>query len=262
MNILVCIKQVPENLEQIQINSKGNGIVIHENLKYRMNRFDSNAVEAALIIKENIPDSVVDVVTVGPDFSESIVRRAMGMGADNGFIIKIEPEKYVSPSTTSALLAKMAIPKNYNLILTGIMSEDEMNAQTGQMLAERMGIPSISGVVDIQINNSKLNIKREREGGIRELLEVNMSEIKTILLTIQAGINQPRYPSLSALLRAKNQEIKIFTNYLNTENYDNDQYIVSIKKAEKMRQGKYLEGSTHEKAKQFIDIMKARNILL
>jgi len=261
MNILVCIKQVPENIAQVKINSKGTGIEIHENIKYRMNRFDSHAVEAALVIKENIPESIVDVVTVGQNSSEAIVRRAMGMGADNGFIIEIESDKYISPSTTSALLAKMAIQKNYNLILTGIMSEDEMNAQTGQMLAERMGILSISGVVDIQINNSKLNIKREREGGIRELLEVNMSEVRTILLTIQAGINQPRYPGLSALLRAKNQGIKIFTNYLNTEEFDNDQSIVSVKKAEKMRQGKFLEGSIHEKAEQFIEIIKARNIL-
>jgi len=199
-------------------------------------------------------------VTIGPLFSESIVKRAMGMGADNGIIIKIESGIYLSPTAVSALLAKVASQKTYNLILTGIMSEDEMNAQTGQMLAARLNIPSISGVVDISIVNHEIHLVREREGGIREHIEMNMRETMTILLTIQAGINQPRYPSLSALLKANAKNITI----IETDDLiaDNDQSIISINKAEKMRQGRFIEGSIDEKASQFIEIMKERNVLL
>jgi len=263
MKILVCIKQIPEHMELLQINSQETGIHIPDNMKYRMNRFDEHAVEAAIKLKEQIENTIVDIITVAPEFSSAIVKRAMGMGADNGFIIPVDSKSYYSPSMISSLLASFAKNKQYHLILTGIMSEDEMNAQTGQMLAARLDIAAISGVVGIQFIDDILHIEREREGGIRELLHIKMDDSQTILLTIQAGINKPRYPSLSSLLKANAREITLFKdNEIGSPKKNNDLSIIGIKKAEKLRQGQYLEGTIEEKARQFIDIMKERNFLV
>ena len=263
MKILVCIKQVPENLKQLQINSQKTGIIISEKMRFRINRFDAHAVEAAVQLKEKFPDTTIDIVTVGPASSDTIVKRAMGMGADNGLIIKIDSETYISPSKISAILAKIATQKQYDFIFTGIMSEDQMNAQTGQMLAAKLNIPSISGVVDIQLTDKKLCVVREREGGIHEHLEISIFELnKGILFTIQAGINQPRYPSLSALLKANAREIRILDiQDLVSKGLSDDQSISAINRAENVRQGKFVEGSIVEKVRQFIEIMKERNFL-
>jgi electron transfer flavoprotein beta subunit len=260
MKILVCIKQVPENMEFLHVNSQGTEVIIPVNMKYRMNRFDTHAVEAAIAIKEQIQETVIDIITVGPESSISIVKRAMGMGADNGFIIPDDSKSYSSPSDISSQLASFARDKQYDLILTGIMSEDEMNAQTGQMLAARLGISSITGIVNIHLMKDKIYLEREREGGIREFLYSNLNKNQTILLTIQAGINTPRYPSLSALLKANNREITIVQSTSSKEK--NDQSIIQIKKSEKLRQGVHLEGSIEDKARKFIDMMKERNVLI
>jgi electron transfer flavoprotein beta subunit len=263
MRILVCIKQIPENLEQLQINSQKTLIRIPEKMKFRMNRFDAHAVEAAVQLKEKIVDTTIDIVTVGPASSEAIVKRAMGMGADNGLIIHIESGIYLSPSKISAILAQIASQKHYDIIFTGIMSEDQMNAQTGQMLAARLNIPSISGVVDLQYTNKKLLVVRECEGGIREHLAANIFEMnKGILLTIQAGINEPRYPSISALLKANAKKLFMLDiDELYSEPLSNDQSILTINKAERIRQGVFIKGSIEAKARQFIEIMKERNFL-
>jgi len=263
MNILVCIKQIPEHLDQVHLNSQKTNTLIPENMRFRINRFDAYAVEAAVILKEQFPDTTIDIVTVGPPSSNAVVKRAMGMGADNGLMVITKAGHYMSPSRISAILAKIASQKQYDLILTGIMSEDEMNAQTGQMLAARLDMFSISGVVDIQLSNKILHVVRERECGIRENLEVNIFDINGILLTIQAGMNQPRYPSLSALLKANAKEIKMLEeNHLISEQLTNDQSIRTIYKAENIRQGKFIEGTIDEKARHFIEIMKERNFLL
>jgi electron transfer flavoprotein beta subunit len=263
MKILVCVKQIPENLKNMQINSLGTGIQMFQNEKYRLNRFDAHAVEAAVVIKEQMPNTSIDIVTVGPSFSDAIVRRAMGMGVDNGLIIQVEPESYLSPSTISALLAKIAAQGEYDLILTGIMSEDEMNGQTGQMVAARLNIPAISGVVHIEISDQTIGVIREREGAIREHLVVNRLDIKGIVLTIQAGINQPRYPGLSALLTANSKELMIIDGKkLLSDICQNDQSIIEIHKAAKIRQGKFIEGSIDEKVKQFLDIMKEKDVII
>jgi len=263
MKILVCVKPILENSENIQINSQGNGIHMTQNAKYRLNRFDAHAVEAAVVIKEQIPGTSIDIVTVGPSFSDTIVKRAMGMGADNGMIIQIEPGLYLPPSTISALLAKIARQRTYDFIFCGMMSEDEMNAQTGQMIAARLNIPVISGVIDVQISDQQIQVIREREGGVREHLVVNRSDIQTMLLTIQAGINQPRYPGLSALLNANSKKLSIINDkeFL-SEISQRDQSIRAIHKATKTRQGKYIDGVIDDKVKQFIDIMKERNVLI
>jgi len=263
MRILVCIKQIPENINELDINTSKTNLTIPETMKYRINRFDEHAIEAAISIKEKFSDTLVDIITVGPLSTEGIIKRAMGMGADNGFIVQVDSNTYLSPSTLSSYLATVANLKKYNLILTGIMSEDEMNAQTGQMIAARLKIPSITGVVNIRIIDDKVHIKREREGGIIEDLSVDMINQDQILLTIQAGINSPRYPSLSALLKANSKKIRVFDPVeLVSESLKNDQSTIYIKKAEKIRQGKILHGTLEEKAKQFIDIMKERNVLV
>jgi electron transfer flavoprotein beta subunit len=254
MNILVCIKQIAE-LNIAGILSSQTRLDIPTDTRFRMNRFDEYAIESAVILKEQIEDCTIDVVTVGPESADNILKRAMGMGADNAIRIDINPKNYYSPFSISNLLSKIPRIRSYDLILTGIMSEDEMNAQTGQMLAAQLNMPSVTGVVAIDLNINKLYVEREREGGTKEQLIVLMPA----LLTIQAGINQPRYPSLSALLRAKKKDIQIIQ--IDNNDMDNDQSIMRICPAEKNRKGKTLTGSISQKAREFIEILNEKGVL-
>ena len=255
MKILVCVKHIPDHIARI--NPQKNGIELSDSVKYRMNRFDEYAVEEAVAIKERTPETTIDVVTIGPERAESVVRRAMGMGADNGFMAITDPDEYKSPSEISRILAEIARKSQYDLIFTGIMSEDQMNAQTGQMLAAHLDIPCVCGVVGISfINAGNIRVEREREGGVRESLIVRMPAV----LTIQSGINQPRYPALSAILRANSKKIELFNHAQRLS--EKDQTVVYVKPSEKLRQGKILQGSTAEKAKQLIEIFKERKALI
>ncbi len=254
MNILVCVKHIPDHIARI--NPQKNGIEMSDSVKYRMNRFDEYAVEEAVAIKERNPETTIDVVTIGPERAESVVSRAMGMGADNGFMAI--SDEYKSPSEISHIIAEIARKSQYDLIFTGIMSEDQMNAQTGQMLAAHLDLASVSGVVSISFINGTGNIRveREREGGVRESLIVRMPAV----LTIQAGINHPRYPALSAILRANSKKLEIFNHAQGLS--EKDQTVVYVKPSEKLRHGKILQGSTSEKAKQLIEILRERNALI
>jgi electron transfer flavoprotein beta subunit len=194
MEILVCIKQVGDNGD--------------------MNRFDAHALEEALELKEqlaaqNLGPISVDVVTVGPPEAGKIIRRAFGMGADRGYHIVNKETGYISSFVTASRLAVVAKKTSYDLILTGIMSEDMMEGQTGPMLAKIMGLPCATGVVKISLpaGDNAIEVEREMENGFRDCLVIRLPAV----LTTQAGINTPRYPNLSNMLTAGQKEITSLT---------------------------------------------------
>lgn len=261
MKILVCVKQVPEHMAAVTVNAAGNRAEIADSMKYRINRFDEYAVEAAVAIKETYPGTAVDVVTVGPESVETVIRRAMGMGADHGMIVSMDKNVELTPGRVSGIIAKAARREGYDLIFTGIMSEDEMNAQTGQMIAARLGIPSASGIIEISGIEPGGGVRtvREREGGIRERIFISTPAV----LTIQAGINRPRYPALSAILRANAKEVDIISGRIpETAGEGHDRATVWMAPSEKIRQGKVIEGTPSEKAEQLMTLLNERNVLI
>ncbi len=259
MKILVCIKEVPASESSVSVDSKEQWIEIKETTPFRINRFDEYAVEEAVRIKEKIPGSRVDVITIGPARAVEVVKRAIGMGADEGIHIVDNEITYKHPFDIASKIAGAVNSADYDLIFAGIMSEDMMHAQTGPMLAEILGLPCAVGVVKINDfrGSSAVEVEREMEGGLRDCLEMDLPA----LLTIQAGINKPRYPTLSNMLKARKKKIQTIPTTKSGALPELRARMTGVAYPVKSRAGKVLEGTCEEMADQLIDILKKRTII-
>jgi electron transfer flavoprotein beta subunit len=243
MNILVCVKQVPDSEGLITIDDKGTGIVF--NGVYRMNRYDEYALEEALRIRERGDASAVDAVSVGPRRAASTLKRALEMGAADGIHIITAEGKRLTPFETASLIASQARQKEYGLILTGVMAEDDMHCQVGPMIAELLGYPCASSVIfeEQSEGGRRICVEREIEGGRRESLELSLPAV----LTIQSGINRPRYPALSNVLRARAQNL-IEMDAPSFAPPAPRERLTALRYPGTAAKGVFLEGTTAEKA--------------
>ena len=256
MKILVCIKPVPDPESHISIDDSQNRIRPSE--LFRMNRFDESALEEALLIKDGDKSAGIDVLSAGPETSKDIIRRALGMGADSGVHILCEADGYVSPFLTGSYIASYIKENYYDLVFTGAMSEDYMQSQVGPLAAEMTGLPCVSFVVEQEISPDKKSIyvERELDGGLIESFDIKLPA----LITIQCGINKPRYPSLSNMLRANRTEIMTIDSDSLGKN-DPKQINLRMTIPEKRREGYVLSGSVQEKAAELIRILSQKSFI-
>ncbi len=258
MKILVCIKQVPSQEATFRVEEKKAGLTYDEKTSYWINRYDEHAIEAALQIKEKIPNSSVDIISIGPKRVQSAIRRGLEMGAEGGFHLLYDNEGYISPAVKSRLLAGFAADRDYDLILTGVMSEDMMSGQTGPMLAARLNIPSATSVMGLEVDMEAgtIHVERELDSGQRSSMDLNLPA----LIAVQSGINRPRYPSFSNVMRAKkNQIIEIEAE--EPEFAHNYERIVEILDIKSDRAGLRLEGTREEKARELRQILYEKSLL-
>jgi len=202
MEILVCVKRVPDTAEnEIEVNRDGTGIK-QDDLVYSVNEWDNYAVEEAIQIREDVGGSVT-VVTVGDDESEEVLRREMAMGADNGLLLSDDAFNG-SDGRGIATILKAAVEKgNYDLILTGAQADDGAS-QVGGMLAAMLDLPYASLVASFEaLDDKKIKVGREIEGGN---LEMNEMELPCVL-SIQTGINEPRYVGIRGIRKVASVEI-------------------------------------------------------
>ncbi len=256
MKILVCIKQVPDPEAEPIVNLEKVWVSYDKKTSYWINRYDEHAVEEALQIKEIIPDTVIDILSIGPERVKSSIKRCIEMGADRGFHINYDNRAYLSPAVKSQLIAKFCAGQEYDLILTGVMSEDMMSAQTGPMIAARLNIPSATSVMKLNVDKHVQNIMLERELDLG--LKCQMTLSLPALATIQSGINRPRYPSCSNIMRAKQIEI---VEIKTTELENKYEMIAEIIEAEDERTGIRLEGSMAEKATALWQLLHEKSLI-
>jgi len=194
MEILVCARRVPDTSEnEIALNSAGNDIERDE-LVYSINEPDNYAVEEALQIVTRVGGNVT-VATVGGEDDEEILRREMAMGANHGVLITDEAFNGSDARGIATILKAFVQKGNYDLILTGVQAEDG-GAQVGGMLAALLDYPFASLVNSIEvIDAKKLKISREIEGGNKEMSEIDLP----CVLSIQTGINEPRYVGMKGI---------------------------------------------------------------
>lgn len=255
MKILVCIKQVPPTEEFLELNTETKWL-LDRDVEYRINRFDEFAMEEALLIKESLKGTTVDVISVGPDRVETALRRAMGMGADNAIHIKTEKEGFTSPLYTAELIGSYAKDKGYNIIFTGIMSEDAMQSIVGPSIASNLNIPCAAAVVKTSdLNRESIEVKCELEGGRHQVVKLKLPA----LITVQSGINTPRYPSLSNMLRANKQKITVIEKGLGFSSADEETFSLSLPK--RSSKVKFLEGTAEEKAEELLKILGKKGVL-
>ncbi len=194
MEILVCVKRVPDTSEnEIELNSAGNDIA-REDLVYSINEADNYAVEEALQIVTKVGGSVT-VVTVGGEDDEEILRREMAMGASHGVLISDQVFSGCDGRGIATILKAFVKKGNYDLILTGVQADDGA-AQVGGMMAAMLDCPFTSLVTSIEVlDGRKLKISREIEGGNREVNEIDLP----CVMSIQTGINEPRYVGMRGI---------------------------------------------------------------
>ena len=205
MEILVCVKRVPDTAEnEIEVASDGNDIE-RDDLVYSVNEWDNYAVEEAIQIVDKAGGSVT-IVSVGDDEAEEVVRREMAMGANDGILLSDDAFEG-SDGKGIATLLKAAVSKgNYDLVLTGAQA-DGGAGQVGGMLAAMLDFPYASIVNKIEvIDDKKLKVGREIEGGNQEMNEIDLP----CVLSIQTGINEPRYVGIRGIRKVASVEIPVW----------------------------------------------------
>lgn len=258
MKILVCIKQVPDSSDTLQINERTGLASYAANTAFRMNRFDEFALEEALLIKEKLSETLVDTVSVGPARVSATVQRAMGMGADHGIHILDEADGYRSPFTVASLIASCVRARNYDLIMTGVMAEDTMASQTGQLIAALLDLPCASSVIkeEVLAEREQIAVEREVEGGSRERVNLELPAV----LTIQPGINFPRYPSFSKVMRARTYAQEL----IRAEDVAIEkprEFCRRVRIPDAPSQGVFIGGSPREKARKLSRVLHEKSLL-
>lgn len=203
MEILVCVKRVPDTAEnEFELNSEGNDLD-RDDLVYSVNEWDNYAVEEAIQIVDKVGGSVT-VITVGDDGAEEVLRREMAMGADNGVLLSDDAFEGSDGRGIAAILKAEVEKGNYDLILTGAQADDGAG-QVGGMLAAMLDYPYASLVNKIEPADAKIKVGREIEGGNQEMNEIELP----CVLSIQTGINEPRYVGIRGIRKVAGVEIPV-----------------------------------------------------
>jgi electron transfer flavoprotein beta subunit len=258
MKILVCVKQVCDSAETVSANDSAGWITYGKNTVFRMNRYDEYAVEEALRIRERFGNTIVDALSVGPERVGKTIRRALEMGADHGIHVLREEDGYMDAFERASLIASVAGRRNYDLIFTGIMAEDDMESQVGGLVAEMLGYECATGVIFQEVSGdlSEVSLEREIEGGRRHCLTIRLPA----LLAVQSGINTPRYPALTHVLRARSAELECIKAY-EFPALPSPQSLIRLDVPEEGAKGEFIKGTQHEKAQALLDILHEHSLL-
>ena len=258
MKILVCVKQVPDSSDTLAIDEQTGQIVFKPSTVFRMNRYDEFALEEALLIKEKFPGTSVHALSLGPERVSTTVRRALEMGADHGIHLMNPSETLISPFSVAFSIAAYARPRSYDLILTGVMAEDDMACQTGQLIAAILNLPCATSVIstDLRMDHNALVVDREIESGRRLRVQLGMPAV----LTIQSGINTPRYPSLSNVMRARTQQQEVI-KFEAPELPEQRETCSNLRLPDSTSLGTFITGSPREKARELLQILHEKAFL-
>jgi len=259
MEILVCVKRVPDNAEnEIEVNSDGSDIE-RDDLVYSVNEWDNYAVEEAIQIVDKVGGAVT-VISLGDEESEEVVRREMAMGANNGILVSDEAFEGSDGKGVAAILKAVVAKGNYDLILTGALADDGAG-QIGGMLAAMLDVPYASVVNSIEVlNENQLKISREIEGGNQEMNEIALP----CVLSIQTGINEPRYVGIRGIRKVASVDIPVWgASDLGLEASNVGASGAGVKRIDyfvpELGEGaEILEGSSEEIAAKLIDLLKAK----
>lgn len=201
MDIIVCIKQVPDTTTVIQIDGSGKDIV-RDGITQIISPYDEFAIEEALKLQEANGGSVT-LLTVGPESAKEALRSGLAMGADEAVHVVTEGSPMGLDSlATAKLIAKALDGRKYDLVLMGRQAIDDDALQMGSLVAELLGVPQVTTVIKLDISGNSVKAHRTIEGGT-QVIETSLP----VVLTAQKGLNTPRYPSMKGILKAKKKTI-------------------------------------------------------
>ncbi len=259
MEILVCVKRVPDTSEN-EIEVMGDGTDIErDDLVYSVNEWDNYAVEEAIQIRDDAGGTVT-VVSVGDDEAEEVVRREMAMGADSGILLSDDAFEGSDGRGLAAILKAEVEKGKYDLILTGAQADDGA-AQIGGMLAAMLDLPFASLVNKIEVvDDKKIKVGREIEGGNQEMSEMDLP----CVLSIQTGINEPRYVGIRGIRKVAKLDIPVHgASDLGIDPASVGDAGAKVKRVDyfvpELGEGaEMLEGSTDEITEKLVELLKAK----
>jgi electron transfer flavoprotein beta subunit len=235
MKIIVMMKQVANKDAILRI--KADATWIEEgDLSYEVNESDGYALEEALRLKEKHGGGEVVVCSMGPQRVKSVIKDALARGADRAIHVTGDDLSHLSPYAAASVLAEAIRNEQPDLILTGLQSDDYGYAQTGVIMAELLGLPHATIVIEVDASGEQLRVKRELESGWYQWYTMS----KPALLTIQSGISQIRYATLKGIMAAKKKEIKEVTPSGEATARPSHQRIEKIYFPEKTKQTQFL----------------------
>lgn len=255
MNILVCIKQVPDMESKFKVGADG-AWYDSADLAWRMNEYDEYAVEQAVQLKEKTGGDLT-VLCIGPDRVKETMKKALAMGCDRGVHVADETSFAKDPFSIASIIAQFAGSKSFDLIFTGMQSQDRGSAQVGVLAAEMLALPSITTIVDFAFDNNTISVKRELEGGVK----AKVTCPTPALVTCQLGLNTPRYPTLPNIMKAKKKDLLSVpvADLLKVQGLEET---TALYFPEKKGGGLILEGDIGDLADRLIKILKEKTAVL
>ena len=204
MKIAVLLKQIIGSESALDLNESKNWVK-EDNASFVMNPPDNYAIEEALIIKEKLSEGEVVVVSQGPARVQKVIREGLAKGADRGIHIEESGQIETDPLLIAKSIVSAIKNENFDLVLSGLQSDDTGMGQTGVLVGELLNMSVATLAIETDIDKEKIRVKRELESGWFQWVTLGSSAS----ITIQSGINQPRYPSLKGIMGAKKKEIKV-----------------------------------------------------
>ena len=247
MKIGVCIKQVVSRDWPLRVNDSATWISDGD-ASFEMNEPDAYALEEALRLKEQQGGEVV-VCTAGPARAAQVIREGLARGADRGIHVQSEQMDFADAMTLGSSLADALKPEAFDLILTGLQSDDQGFGQVGVVLADQLDMSHATIIMEVIVKEGGLRVKRELEGGWFQWIEMPLPS----LLTIQSGINQLRYATLKGIMSAKKKSI----NTIEKESQINSQQrILELYVPEKEKTTQLISGDPAEAATELVRVMR------
>jgi electron transfer flavoprotein beta subunit len=243
MKIAVCIKQVPTREWQPRLNDEKTWIR-EQDVSYEMNEPDAYALEESLRLREKHGGEVV-VCSAGPTRVQQVIREALARGADRAIHVEDAALGAADAAAAAAALAPAMAEESFDLILTGLQSDDQGHAQFGPVLAARLSVPHSTIIMEVLVADGALRVKRELEGGWFQHVGMPLPA----LLTIQSGINQLRYATLKGIMAAKKKEIK---KVAPPAGVASRQKVLALYAPQKAKQTVMIGGSPAEAARELV----------
>ena len=247
MKIAVCVKQVVTREWPLRVD-EARTWVQDRDASFEMNEPDAYALEEALRLKERHGGEVV-VCSAGPARTAQVVREALARGADRAIRVEGGGLAAADAAMVAEALAGAVRDERFDLVLTGLQSDDQGFAQTGVVLAELLGIPHATIIMEVQVADGRLRVKRELEGGWFQWVSMPTPA----LLTIQSGINQLRYATLKGIMAAKRKEVRVVEA---AADLAPRQEILEIRVPEKTKQTRMIDGSPADAAAELVKALR------
>ena len=207
MKIAVLVKQVPGSESTLPINAS-NDWIDESSVTYVMNPPDNFALEEALLIREKKGEGEVVVVSMGPNRVQKVIRESLAKGADRAIHVEEDGQIEIDPLIISQRFMDVLKDENFDLILTGLQSDDSGMGQTGVLVGEMLGLPTATLAIETELMEGQIRVKRELESGWFQWIQLPLPAS----ISIQSGLNTPRYPSLKGIMGAKKKEIRTISS--------------------------------------------------